>query len=279
VGHADSALAVAAVNGRIGGNVKQLAQAYRPQLAVLDQLLAGCGHAPQTNTKRTSIFEIPATLELGKGDHAIAMRGPLNTASTLSENLLLEYTEGITGANLGFGCLDEATLRTVLQLHSAAAEVTERTPAIARMEASNLLDTILKAIEQSAAGKPVAGAPGKPSDRVLFLSGHDTNIATVAGALDLKWIIDGRRDDTPPGGALVFELWRSASGAYSVRLRYTAQTLDQMRNATPLTLANPPADALVFVPACGKADGACSLEGFADAMKSAIATEYVKKPQ
>ena len=50
-----------------------------------------------------------------------------------------------------------------------------------------------------------------PDDRLFILVGHDTNLANIAGALDLNWLIDGRRDDTPPGGALVFELWKSRS--------------------------------------------------------------------
>lgn len=58
--------------------------------------------------------------------------------------------------------------------------------------------------------------------------------------LGLNWIVDGHSDDTPPGGALVFELWQATDGAYSVRVYYTAQTLQQMRQAQPLTSANPP---------------------------------------
>jgi 4-phytase / acid phosphatase len=156
-------------------------------------------------------------------------------------------------------------------LHEAAADFTERTPAIARVYSENLLEAVVKALEQSASGKPVAGAPGKPGDRVLFLAGHDTNIAAVAGSLGLTWIIDGRRDDTPPGGALVFELWRSSAGGnYSVRVFYTAQTLQQMREAQPLTLDSPPARAPVFVPGCGIQDGSCTLEGFAATVRGAI---------
>ena len=115
-----------------------------------------------------------------------------------------------------------------MDLHTAASDFDQRTPLIASMYASNLLDHIVKSIEQSAAGKPVPGALGRPSDRVLFLSGHDTNIATVAGSLRLDWIIDGRRDDTPPGGTLVFELWRASSSGedrvrFSTRLRVSTR--------------------------------------------------------
>lgn len=261
-------LALAAVAGRIGGDPNNLTAAYRPQLAALDQILAGCGHA--TAAARTSLLDVPVTLAAGKGDHPIESKGPLSLASTLSENLLLEYTEGLKPPELAWSCMDEATLRNVMQLHTAAADFAQRTPVIARMYASNLLGSIAKAIEQSAEARPVSGAPGKPGDRVLFLVGHDTNIAAVAGVLGLSWIIDGRRDDTPPGGALVFELWRSASSHYSVRVYYTAQTLHQMHDLTVLSLSSPPARVPVFVPGCSLQNQSCDLEGFSSAVRGAI---------
>jgi len=206
----------------------------------------------------------------------VELRGPLATASTLSENLLLEYTQGMSAENTGWGCLDGATLRNILQLHAAESEIAQRTPILARSTASNLLDHILKALEQSATGKPVAGAPGTPGDKLLILVGHDTNIATVAGALGIDWIIDGRRDDTPPGGALFFELWRSQSDASEfVRVRYTAQTLEQMREAQPLTAQNPPADAPVFLPACSREDLSCTWASFDAAVRADIDPAYV----
>ena len=159
--------------------------------------------------------------------------------------------------------MDEAGLREAMELHEAEEDYANRTPAIARLRASDLLNHIVMALEQNATGKVVSGAPGKPDDRVLFLVGHDTNIATVAGALGLNWIIDGRRDDTPPGGALVFELWQKKGTAeYSVRTYYTAQTLDQMRNATPLTPSTPPERVKVFVPGCSGPDTACGWSRF-----------------
>jgi 4-phytase/acid phosphatase len=276
IGQTDKALAEAALAGRIGGNPANLTEAYRPQLSALDRVLSGCGNAQPTDHQRTSLFDVPSSLAPGAGDHPVELHGPLSVASTLSENLLLEYTEGFAGADLGWGCLDEASLRHVMQLHVAAADFSQRTPVIARIYASNLLDHILRAMQQSVDAKPVLGAPGKSGDRILFLSGHDTNISTVAGALGLTWIIDGRREDTPPGGALVFELWRlPGAGAYTVRTFYTAQTLDQMRAATPLTLASPPALAPVFIPGCAAQDGACPWQAFSATVRQAISPQYV----
>ncbi len=275
--HLDPALAVAAIGGRIGGDANNVAEAYRPQLAALDKILAGCGKVPVTNAARTSLFDIPAVLQPGKGEHAADFHGPLGTASTIAENLLLEYTQGMSGTDLGWGCLDEAGLRQSMELHDAEEDYADRTPVIARMHASNLLDEIANALKQNAAGKAVAGAPGKPDDRVLFLVGHDTNIATVAGLLGLDWIIDDRRNDTPPGGALVFELWRQSSGGYKIRVYYTAQTLRQMREVQPLTMANPPAKAPLFVPGCSTADTSCDLDTFAAVLRNAAKPAYLNQ--
>jgi 4-phytase / acid phosphatase len=103
---------------------------------------------------------------------------------------------------------------------------------------------------------------------VLFLVGHDTNLATVAGVLGLNWIVDGRRDDTPPGSALLFELWRSsANGKLYLRIEFTAQTLDQMRDAKPLSVGQPPITVPVFVPGCSQENYACGIERFQDLSK------------
>ena len=264
--------AVAAIAGRIGGDATNLAAAYRPQLETLDHILAGCGKVPAVNSARTSVLDVPASLSAGTGDHLASLKGPLNIASTLTENLLLEYTEGMSGSDLAWGCMNEPTLHDVLELHAAAEDFGDRTPAIARMLAAPLLRAIGASMEQAATGKPVPDAPGKPTDQVLFLVGHDTNIASISGALRLDWIIDGRRNDTPPGGALLFELWQSrAHGAYSVRLEYTAQTLRQMRELRALTASEPPATVSVFIPACGGADGACPLQAFMDALPGQMA--------
>ncbi len=260
-------LAVAAIAGRIGGDATNLAPAYRARLETLDHILAGCGRVPAANSTRTSIFDVPASLGSGSGDHLASLKGPLNTASTLTENLLLEYTEGMSGNDLAWGCMSASSLDDVLELHAAAEDFADRTPAIAHVLAAPLLRAIGASMEQAATGKPDPNAPGKPTDQVLFLVGHDTNIASIAGALSLNWIMDGRRDDTPPGGALLFELWQSrADGALSVRLEYTAQTLRQMRELRVLTSSEPPATVPVFIPACGAPDGSCPLPAFVHAL-------------
>jgi len=276
----DPALALAAIAGRIGGDPNNPTEAYRAQLAELDRILGTCGEPLVAAVKpqapavgRQSILEVPARLTPGTGDHLAELRGPLSVASTLTENFLLEYTEGMEAPQVGWGCVNGANLGSLLELHTAESEFAQRPKPIARVLASNLLHQVLLSLSQAAAGKAQPGAVGRVNDRALFLIGHDTNIAGIAGLLDLHWIVDGRRDDTPPGGALVFELWRSAHGEDSVRVYYTAQTLEQMRAATVLTRENPPVRVPVFIPACGRADFSCSLADFALALQRSTAAQ------
>jgi 4-phytase/acid phosphatase len=273
------ALATAAISGRIGNNPASVTEAYRTQISALDKILATCGAAPAALQKRISLFDIPASLDPGKGEHLAEMRGPLNTASSLAENLLLEYTQGMSADQVGWRCVTGENLRSLIDLHTAATDFTLRTPAIARAQASTLLDHILRSVEQAAANKQIPGAMGKPTDRALFLIGHDTNLTTIGGLLGLTWIADGRRDDTPPGGSLVFELWKDRkSGEVSVRTYFTVQTLEQMRSSVELTLSNPPQRVPVFLPGCSGKDYSCTLPSFQQALQRAIDPLHADNP-
>lgn len=276
LGPLNSTLATAAIAGRIGNNLDNLTEAHRTQLASFDKLLETCGVVAASPQKRISLFEISPSLSPGSGDHLAELRSPLSTASTLTENLLLEYTEGMDTANVGWGCVDGPKLRSLIDLHTAASDFAQRTPAIARMQASNLLDHIDKALEQIVTHQSIPGAPSKPTDRALFLIGHDTNLSNIGGLLDMTWIIDGRRDDTPPGGALIFELWKKhKSDGYFVRIYYTAQTLEQMRSTIILTPTSPPQRVPVFIPGCSKEDFSCAWPAFSETIRKTIDPQYV----
>ena len=273
----DANLATAAIAGRIGNSPQSLTDAHRTQLAKLDQLLATCGSPTPTKTNRISLFEVKSTLTPGTEDHLAELRGPLNIASTLTENLLLEYTEGMDTSNVGWGCVDGPTLRSLIDLHTAASDFTQRTSVIARIQASSLLDHIRRSLEQAVTQQPLPETLDKPAGRALFLIGHDTNLSNIAGMLNMTWIVDGRRDDTPPGGSLIIELWkRRKTEKYSVHLYYTTQTLEQMRSTEVLSLDNPPQRVPVFLPGCSGRDFSCTLPAFSNTVRQAIDPHYVR---
>jgi 4-phytase / acid phosphatase len=283
IGRPDRDRAVASIAGRIGNDPSRVTDAYRPQLEMLQRILLGCPATspctPPSQAGGKLLLEIPASLEGGKGDHAADLKGPLNTASTVTENFLLEYTSGLPKEQVAWGRVDLVTLKQLMALHTAASDLTRRSSYLAVTQASNALAHILDTLQQAVADKQVSGALGQLGDRAVILVGHDTNLANIAGTLNLNWIIDGRPDDTPPGGALVFELWqRAETSNYEVRTYYMAQTLDQMRNLAALTLQHPPAKAEVFIPGCSTGgDGfPCDWKAFEQTLTRAIDPAFVQ---
>jgi 4-phytase / acid phosphatase len=130
-------------------------------------------------------------------------------------------------------------------------------------------------MEQAMKGRSVGGSLGDVEDRILIIVGHDTNIAGMVG---ISWLIDGyQRDDTPPGGALVFELWQQPGGDMAVSTYFVAQSLEQMRRASPLTLDSPPLKSPIFVPGCSTADQrmTCPWKAFQHTMESVIDPAFV----
>jgi hypothetical protein len=107
----------------------------------------------------------------------------------------------------------------------------------------------------------------------------DAYLAGLAGLLDMHWLLPGYQPDfCPPGGALVFELRQvTATGQYLVRVFYTAQTFDQLRNLTTLTLGAPPATQQLLVPGGSSTTNLdVDFTTFTNLMNAAIGMEYVQ---
>jgi 4-phytase/acid phosphatase len=213
-------------------------------LEELQHVLLGCDPKTACTTARvpaTPLLGAANAVVRGKGDHVAELQGPLAQASTFSEDLLLEYADGMPMSQVGWGKVDEAQLRRFLALHSDYFDLMHRTPSFARLEASNMLARINCTLKQAVDGMPAADAIGPPGTKLVILAGHDTNIAGIAALLGLHWRLDGRDDDTPPGTELAFELWQDTHGAYSVHVNVAMQTLRQLRDVQVPTQKSPPA--------------------------------------
>jgi 4-phytase/acid phosphatase len=135
---------------------------------------------------------------------------------------------------------------------------------------------VAKSMEQVIVRKAVAGSLVANDDKLLLLVGHDTNLANLAGALHLTWTLDGRTNDTPPGSALIFEVWEQAPETYVVRTYFTAQTLDQMRNTTPLSLDAPPERVAVKIPGCRNSSAGCPWNSFRGVIEGVIDMGFIR---
>jgi 4-phytase/acid phosphatase len=278
LGAPDEALAVAAVRGRLGADPDAFVRTYRSQFAKLHRILFG-DEADALPPGKIRLLDLPMGVKPGEGNDLISTTGPLNFAKTFIENLMLEYAEGMPAADVGWGRVDRAAFADLAQLHALDFSLAHGTFYVAQAQISDLASHVLQTLEQAAAGHAVPGALGPPSTRLVVLAGHDMNLISLAGLLNLDWSVDSLpMSPALPGGALVFELWQHRADArFFVRTFYMTQTLDQLRDATPLTLASPPAIAPVFIPGASTpgADYESPLEIFAARWRQVIAPRFV----
>ncbi len=277
----DANFSAAALLGRLGGHPETLDTTYRGQLEAMERVLLGCDpgkNCPPGKAPKQSLLEQTSAVHAEPG-HMAQLTGPLSAASTIAETLLMEYADGMKDRDLGWGRLDKAKVRELMFLQDAANELQFRAPYFARSYGSNLLSHMLRSMQQAVRGVKVEGALGQPGDRGLYLLGHDSDISFFAGMLGLSWVLaDYASNCRPPGGALVFEIWRdSATGKRSVRTYLLAQTLDQLRYNTPLSLQTPPAKAPIFIPGCSTAAEGwpCDWDAFQRTLQSAIDPAFV----
>ena len=99
VGQPDTAMATAALSGRIGGDANNLTEAYRSQLAALDQILATCG-APASRDGKAS-FPVRRSGEAGPGQ-----RRQAGGVAWAAEYGVFPDRKLSAGIRAGHGCIE-----------------------------------------------------------------------------------------------------------------------------------------------------------------------------
>lgn len=161
-------------------------------------------------------------LEIGEEP---SMTGSLKTATSLADALVLQYYEADDDLRAAFGhelTTDQWT--DISQIKDVYGDVLFTAPLVATNVAHPLLEEIGNELDTDG--------------RVFtFLCGHDSNIGSVLAALeaeeyDLPNTIEKK---TPIGSKLVFERWVNENGEQFGRVRLLYQSVDQLKNMTPLS--------------------------------------------
>ncbi|TBL66113.1 AppA family phytase/histidine-type acid phosphatase [Hafnia alvei] len=254
-----------AVEQQAGMPIDQLNQHYRPALALMSSVLnfPKSTYCQQHSADQTCDLAqaMPSKLSIKDNGNKVALDGAVGLSSTLAEIFLLEYAQGMPDAAWG-KIHSEQDWNALLTLHNAQFDLMSRTPYIAKHNGTPLLQTIVSAINSQPSSREL---PELSADnKILFLAGHDTNIANIAGMFGMSWALPGQPDNTPPGGALVFERWSDKTGKKYVSVQMMYQTLAQLRNQTPLTLDKPAGSVALKIPGCDDqtAEGYCPLDTF-----------------
>jgi 4-phytase/acid phosphatase len=220
----------------------------------------GCGRGPGP------CFEAPS--ELAAGASALKLTGPLAVGSSLSENLLLEYAQGLPLDQVGWGRLGasetevERSLAAILPVHERAATLMRQTPYLARHNGAILAGAVLDLL-QAKAPRDTHAPPLSAAARLTVFAGHDTNLSNLAGVFGLNWTLPDQPDATAPDTTLAFEVWRDGA-AETVRVVIYSQSLRALRTASELDQNHPASVTPVALPDC--AGGACTLATLAAAV-------------
>ena len=266
---------------RIGGNFDSLTREYAPQLSLMQQTLCPPGTA---DGRACGLGSGPTRVEPSSEPGRLHLTGPIGVAAFAAESFLMEAAEGKPWSEVAWGRLSgEGQLRELLKVNRLQMDLLQKTWPIARQHGSNMLAQIVGTLQD---GHDFPGLQRRAEPvRLGFLVGHDTNVANVARLLNLGWRIPGfEENDASPGGALSFELLQDTrNGQRYVRVLYLAQTLDQLRNATPLDFNTRPGMVEVAIPGCAGdlVQNACPLERFVAIARAAIdpACVTVRSPQ
>jgi 4-phytase/acid phosphatase len=238
----DAKAAKAAMLAAAGGDIAAPVVAHQGLFQQMQDVLDPHG---------TAFLMLPAKLSAKTPSRLPKLTGPIAEGSSGAEDFLLEYLDGKPMSQVAWGRASREDVAALLALHPLEYTITARPAYVAAATVGPLARRILSGL--------VTGGT------VQILVGHDTNIAELGGLLDLHWSIGGYpADDPPPGGGLVFSLLGGGDGTQYVTVAYQVQTMDQIRNLTPITADDPPAIKPLAIPGCGNstAQTACSLAVF-----------------
>ena len=178
----------------------------------------------------------------------------------LTEALLLEYDEGLQPENLGWKPLTVSDLEAIAPLHNGYNALTRKDQSVARHNGAPMA----QAIGKSLGGEPAFPGQGSTAARLTIIFGHDTTLENMAGFFGLDWALKNQPDNTPPGGALVFEVYRDDKSASEfLRTSLLYQTADQLRQATVLDHSIAPKQIILQPASCHEpVQASCKLGPF-----------------
>ena len=275
------------VNGVYNGAA--LASAYSSELSLVRSVLFnypnGTLPVPATPAGLTDPTAVSFQLTAATGavqTGSVINAGGLNNVFAATDPFIMEYANGMPLQDVAWGRLPPDALSQQFRIATLGFAIEMTTPYLSQVQSSNAAAHILRSMEQTVRGRKVPGAFASPGTNLLGIISSDVFVVGLAGLLKMHWMLPGYQEDfVAPGGALVFELRQVRStGEYIVRAYYTGQTLDQLRNLTPLTADQPPATMQLLIPNGNQADGSLdvSFSKFRELVSNAINPYYVQSP-
>lgn len=191
--------------------------------------------------------------------------GPLKVGNSLMDAFTLQYYEGFPLDQVAWGQIKTPEQwKELSAIKNGYQDALFTSPDVSREVAAPLVDYIRsQLVDQDKANAP----------KVTLMVGHDSNIASLLSALQVKpYDLPDTYEKTPIGGQVVFERWHDAKNDKDLlKVDYVYQSADQLRNADVLSLKNPPKRVTLQLAGCETdANGYCSWDQFSQVLNSAL---------
>lgn len=191
--------------------------------------------------------------------------GPLKVGNSLMDAFTLQYYEGFPLEQVAWGQIKTPEQwKELSAIKNGYQDALFTSPDVSREVAAPLVDYIRsQLVDQDKANAP----------KITLMVGHDSNIASLLSALQVKpYELPDTYEKTPIGGQVVFERWHDAKNDKDLlKVEYVYQTADQLRNADVLSLKNPPKRVTLQLAGCeADANGYCSWDQFSQVLNAAL---------
>jgi 4-phytase / acid phosphatase len=280
----DPVRAVTEVQG-IFGSGTATASAYSGELSLIRSVLYPPETQPTTGALQGSVdpTSLPITLTASTSimyTGGVINVGGLNSIASAADPFIMQYADNFPLDDVAWGRLSLDALSQQTRIINLFFNIELLAPYLNQVQSSNAASHVLRTMEQAVIGDNMPGAFGDPGSRLIVIISSDAYVVGLAGLLKMHWMLPGYQPDyCPPGGALVFELRQlKSSQEYLVRAFFISQTLDQLRNLTPLTLENPPAKMQLLIPggSVSATDLDVNFNTFENILTEAIDQKYVQ---
>ena len=238
--------------------------ALKPALQRLEKIV-DYKSSPACNGKKQCTLDSGDNTFSADNGKEPGVSGPLKIGNSLVDAFTLQYYEGFPAEQVAWGQIKTPEQwKELASVKNGYQDALFSSPEVAREVAAPLVDYIRSQLVD----EDKASAP-----KVTLMVGHDSNIASLLSALQVKpYTLPGNDEKTPIGGQVVFERWHDGKNNKDLlKIEYVYQTADQLRNADVLSLKNPPKRVTLQLAGCDTdANGYCSWEHFSAALNSAL---------
>ncbi|OCG35877.1 bifunctional glucose-1-phosphatase/inositol phosphatase [Gilliamella sp. Gris1-4] len=240
----------------IEGLNEKLGKAYQDMSKIINY--------PQSSNcltdKQCDFTKLPTQLIIEKGKEP-GVTGPLRTGTSIADAFILQYYEGAPLKDIAWGKIkNNQQFEQLVAIKEHYNTVLFGSPIIAKQVAAKLTQYIDHSFSEK-----------KNQHKFTLLVGHDSNVASLFSAMQIKsYTLPEQFETTPIGGKIVFQKWRNnKNGEAFMKIEYFYQSTDQIRNLSQLNRNNPPHKVTLEMENCPiNAMGFCSFATFKQTIKN-----------